>query len=296
MTTPSSWIRLHSDALDVAIDPEGAQLSVLRDAAGHDLLWHGDPAVWKGRAPILFPIVGALNGGHFRWQGQRLALPRHGFARERRFEVIRSDGHAALLRQTDDAATHARYPFAFELEVAFHLDGGRLTTIASVINSGDLPLPASLGFHPALRWPLPHGSARGEHHLEFEHDEPAPIRRLDAKGLLTRMPHPTPVQGRRLMLDDALFVDDVVIFDRFTSRSLVYGSNAGPRIRVEFPDATHLGLWTKPGAGFICIEPWRGVADPVGFEGSLDDKPGVFMVDPGGSGKLTMTIELLATS
>lgn len=296
MRTPSGWICLHSDALDVAIDPLGAQLSVLRDAAGQDLLWHGDAAVWKGRAPILFPIVGTLNGGHFRWQGQRFALPRHGFARERRFQVIRSDAHAALLRQTGDAATHAKYPFSFVLEVAFHLDGGRLTTIASVINSGDFALPASLGFHPALRWPLPQGSARGEHHLEFEHDEPAPMRRLDARGLLTPIPHPTPVQGRRLLLDDALFVDDVMIFDRFTSRSLVYGSNAGLRIRVEFPDATHLGLWTRPGAGFICIEPWRGVADPAGFAGGFGDKPGVFMVEPGGSQELTMTIELLAAA
>jgi len=290
--TPSGWISLHGDALDVAIDPQGAQLSVLRDAAGHDLLWNGDPSVWKGRAPILFPIVGALNGGHYRWHDQRFALPRHGFARDRRFEVVSSDPQAAVLRQTDDASTHAKYPFSFDLEVAFRLDGSRLTTTASVHNSGDFPLPASLGFHPALRWPLPGGSARSEHYLEFEQDEPAPIRRLDAQGLLTPALHPTPVQGRRLMLDDALFVDDVVIFDQFSSRSLVYASNSGPRVRVEFPDATHLGLWTKPGAGFLCIEPWRGVADPQDYTGEFDDKPGVFMVEPGGSESLTMTCEL----
>lgn len=288
--TPSGWISLHSDALDVAIDPQGAQLSQLRNAAGQDLLWNGDPSVWKGRAPILFPIVGALNGGHYRWRGQRFALPRHGFARDRRFDLVRSDTHAALLRQFDDGGTHTRYPFSFELDVAFALAGNCLSVIASVCNTGEFPLPASLGFHPALRWPLPHGAARADHFLEFEQDEPAPIRRLDSAGLLTPALHATPVRGRRLLLEDSLFVEDVVIFDHLASRGLTYGAGSGPRIKVEFPDATHLGLWTRPGAGFICIEPWRGVADPVGYTGEFSDKPGIFMVEPGRSERLTMTI------
>ncbi len=291
MTTPSGWICLHSDALDVAIDPQGAQLSMLRDAAGHDLLWNGDPAVWKGRAPILFPIVGAWNGGHYQWCRQRFALPRHGFARDRRFEVVSSSARAAVFRQSGDRTTHARYPFAFELDVAFEVAGARLTTVATVRNNGEIALPASLGFHPALRWPLPYGAARADHYLEFEQDEPAPVRRLDAAGLLTPTLHATPVRGRRLLLDDALFKDDVLIFDRFSSRSVTYGAPTGPRIRVEFPDATYLGLWTRPGAGFLCIEPWCGVADPVGFTGDFGDKPGLFMVAPGGSEKLTMVIE-----
>jgi galactose mutarotase-like enzyme len=155
-------------------------------------------------------------------------------------------------------------------------------------------LPASLGFHPGFPWPLPSGAARAAHFLEFEHDELAPIRRLDAQGLLTAARHATPIRGRRLLLDDALFRDDVIILDQFASRSLTYGADSGPRIRVEFPDATHLGLWTRPGAPFICIEPWRGVADPQGFDGELDRKPGIFLVPPGASEALTMHVEWLA--
>lgn len=295
-TTPSDWIVLKSDALSVVIDPQGAQLSELRDAAGRDLLWNGDPAVWKGRAPILFPIVGALNGGQFLWQGRHYALPRHGFARDRRCAVVKAATSEATFRQTDDAATRRVYPFTFELDVSFRMDGSRLTIAASVHNTGSKPLPSSLGFHPALRWPLPYGTARAAHYLEFEQDEAAPIRRLDGKGLLTPTPHPTPVRGKQLLLDDALFAEDVVIFDRLNSRSVTYGAATGARIRVEFPDAAYLGLWTKPGAGFICIEPWRGVADPVGFSGEFSAKPGVFTVMPGGSGQLTMTLELQAAA
>jgi galactose mutarotase-like enzyme len=169
-----------------------------------------------------------------------------------------------------------------------------LTIEASVRNTGNEPMPASLGFHPAFRWPLPYGAAREAHFIEFEVEEPSRIRRLNAAGLLTDERHATPVKGRRLLLQDALFKDDVVIFDQLKSRRLIYGAAKGPRIQVSFPNATHLGLWSKPGAGFVCIEPWRGVADPAGFEGSLNDKPGVFRVAQGARQSLLMRIEWLA--
>ncbi|MET0280209.1 MAG: aldose 1-epimerase family protein [Steroidobacteraceae bacterium] len=292
MSIPADWLSLHSNELTVSIDPQGAQLSVLRDQQGRDLLWDGDAAFWNGRAPILFPIVGALHDGHYQWQGQRYALPRHGFARGRRFEVLEHDDISARLRLCADPQTLVAYPFRFELEVSFRLAQGRLSVSASVHNPGDAPLPASLGFHPALRWPLPGAAARDAHYLEFEQDEPAPIRRLDQAGLLSGTPQATPVEGRRLALHDGLFAEDVIIFDQLASRALSYGSAAGPRLRMEFPDATHLGLWTKPGAGFLCIEPWRGVADPQGFSGTFDTKPGVFHVPPGGRSALTMHLTL----
>lgn len=292
---PSSadWIRLRNDSLTAEIDPQGAQLSMLRDPQGQDLLWHGDPAIWKGRAPILFPIVGALNGGHYRWRGQHHALGRHGFARDRRFALLRHTGSEAVFRLVDDEASRTVYPFAFELEVSYRVAGCRLTTEARVRNTGTTPLPASLGFHPGFLWPLPGGAPRAAHLLEFERPEAAPIRRLDAQGLLTAVRHATPIQGRRLQLDDALFEADVILLDQFASRSLTYGADQGPRLRVEYPDATHLGLWTKPGAPFLCIEPWRGVADPQDFKGELDAKPGMFLVPPGASEALTMHVEWL---
>lgn len=287
---PADWIRLHSKTFTAEIDPQGAQLSVLRDVTRRDLLWNGDATFWNGRAPILFPIVGALNDGHYAWKRERYPLSRHGFARGRRFEVIRHSAEEALFRQVADAGTLKVYPFPFELDVLFRLEANALAIEATVRNTGRETMPASLGFHPALRWPLPYGEARESHYLEFEHEEPGHIRRLDSQGLLTEQRHDTPVQGRRLMLTDALFADDVVIFDHLKSRRLTYGAAIGPRLEVSFPNSTHLGLWSKPGAGFVCIEPWRGVADPVNFQGSLNDKPGIFRVAPGASQSLRMRI------
>jgi galactose mutarotase-like enzyme len=290
--SPADWIQLSSDSLTAEIDPLGAQLSVLRDAAGNDLLWHGDPAVWGGRAPILFPIVGALNGGHYSWRRVRYPLPRHGFARGRRFELVRRSSHEALFRQVSDAKTMLIYPFHFELDVEFRIEGSALSIDATVRNTGRETMPASLGFHPAFRWPLPYGEPRDTHTIEFDFEEASRVRRLDAEGLLTDERYVTPVQGKHLRLHDALFKNDAVIFDHLKSRRVTYGGPTGRRLLVTFPNASHLGIWTKPGAGFVCIEPWRGVADPVAFNGSLNDKPGVLRVAPGASQGLRMRIEL----
>jgi len=289
----SPWITLRSDHLTVEVDPLGAQLSSLRDEAGRDLLWDGDPAVWAGRAPLLFPIVGALAGGRYRLGPSSYALARHGFARGKLFDVVESTGEQALFRLKADEATLAVYPFHFELDVRFALHGTTLSLSAEIRNLGGEELFASVGFHPAFRWPLPYGRPRASHFIEFADSEFAPIRRLDSQGLLRPERIETPVSERLLVLEDRLFQDDVIIFDGLRSRSLTYGADAGPRIRVSYPDAPYLGLWTKPLAAFICIEPWHGVADPVGFTGDFTAKPGVFAVAAGESMGTRMEVTLL---
>jgi galactose mutarotase-like enzyme len=288
-----AWMHIGSDQIEAEINPLGAQLSVLRDRGGHDLLWNGEPSVWAGRAPILFPIVGALADGHYHLDSNTYALPRHGFARGKPFKVVEATPASAVLRLKADDSTLAVYPFDFELDIGFQIGGSTLIVKAAVRNNGSQNMPASFGFHPAFRWPLPFGCSRPSHFIEFEMNEPAPIRRLNAQGLLTSRRLPTPIHLRRLALDDALFNDDAVIFDELRSRSVAYGAEQGPRIRVSFPDSPYLGVWTKPGANFICIEPWHGVADPEGFNGDFRDKPGVFNVAAGAALEFTTEIDLI---
>lgn len=287
------WVSLSSAELHVEVNPLGAQLSVFRDRSGRDLLWDGDPAVWTGRAPILFPTIGEVAGGSYRLGTQAYRLSRHGFARGKMFEVAAATASSATFRLTADETTLPIYPFQFELEAHFSVSGATLSVTTSVRNKGTGSMPASIGYHPGFRWPLPFGQPRSAHFIEFPSEEPAPIRRLDSHGLLTTERHPTPVAHRRLMLEDSLFEADVVIFDEFRSRSVTYGAAAGPRIQVSYPNAAYLGVWTKPGANFICIEPWRGIADPVGFSGDFTVKPGVFTVAPGEAQSLEMAITLL---
>jgi galactose mutarotase-like enzyme len=289
----SDWITIRSTGLSATINPLGAQLSVLRDAAGRNLQWQGDPAVWVGRAPLLFPIVGMLVAGQYRTGGRSYALSRHGFARGRRFALAESGPTNATFRLSADQETLSLYPFQFELDVDFAVEDASLAVTSWIRNRGEQDMPASLGYHPAFAWPLPYGENRAAHFIEFEDAEPAPIRRLDKDGLLLPQRFATPVQNRRLDLRDELFSADALVFDQLVSRSVTYGSEVGPRIAVSFPGVPYLGIWSKPGANFVCIEPWQGVTDPQGFNGELKDKPGTLIVPPGESVAVGMTITLL---
>jgi len=290
---PRPWVSISSGELTAEIDPRGAQLSCLRAEDGSQLLWNGDPSVWAGRAPLLFPIVGVLAGGVYRLGSKTYSLSRHGFARDKIFEVQNSSPFSAAFKLEPDESTYAVYPFQFELQVRYELSGATLSLTTAVRNLGAADMPASFGYHPGFRWPLPFGQPRAAHFIEFETDEPAAVRRIDAAGLLTPVRHATPIANRRLELTDAMFQEDVLIFDQIKSRSLSYGGNRGPRLRIDFPDAAYLGIWTRPGAGFICIEPWHGITDPEGFSGDFTQKPGVRVLKSGEAFFVKMDITLL---
>jgi galactose mutarotase-like enzyme len=272
-------VSIASTQLRASVSSIGAELQRLHTASGVELLWDGNPAVWAGRAPLLFPIVGQVKDDRITVGGRHYPLSRHGFARTSTFELVEALPSRCLWRLRSSDATRARYPFAFGLDVAYEVAGDRLTIGATVANESDTPMPASFGFHPAFRWPLQPGAPRERHEVRFEKPEPAPLRRL-ADGLLGEAVA-SPVQGDRLPLTDSLFVHDALIWDRLQSRSLTYGDPSGPTLRLAFPQMPHLGIWTKPGAGFVCLEPWQGFASPVGFDGELAEKPGIVRLAPG---------------
>lgn len=286
-------LTIASSELAVAVNPLGAELWSIRDADGRNLMTDADPAFWTGHAPLLFPIVGTLaNDTYHLRDGRRFALPRHGFARRRDFAAVEQTADRLVLRLEDDAETQAVYPFAFRLDMAFTVSGATLGITATVTNRDAAPLPFSLGFHPAFAWPLPYGAAKGAHRILFDRPEPAPIRRLDADGLLAPDPCPTPVDGRVLAVTEAMFEADAIIWDRLESRALEWGAPGHPGLRIAFPDMPCLGVWQKPGARYLCIEPWAGIADPAGFDGPLEDKPGIITLPPGEARSFRMDLTL----
>lgn len=286
-TASISPVSISNAALSAEIAPLGAELVRLRDRNGADLLWDGDPAVWNGRSPLLFPIVGEVARNRLNVAGKAYEIGRHGFARTSTFALVGSDTASCTWRLESSEVTWRQYPFDFRLDVNYRIEDATLRMEAEVANTGSVVMPASFGFHPALRWPLPYGKLRAVHEIVFERDEPAPIRR-PVDGLLSAALFPTPVRDRRLLLHDDLFEDGALVFDTLASRSVLYGD----AIKVDFPRMPHLGIWTKPGAGYVCIEPWQGHASPEDFDGELADKPGVIAITPGASQTFAMSISV----
>ncbi len=278
-----------SPELKATVSETGAQLVRLQDRDGGDLLWNGDPRVWAGHAPLLFPVVGSTRDDRILVDGKAYPMPRHGIARISRFELASTEPGRCQWHLASNDETLAHYPFPFSLDVSYEIAGCALQIRATVTNAGDRPMPVSFGFHPAFCWPLPYGQARSAHDIRFEKKEPLPVRRLE-HGLLGEARESSPVVEGRLALRDDLFEKDAVIFDQVQSRSVTYGAGSGPSIEVRFPEMPQLGLWSKAGADFICIEPWHGFASPVDFDDDLSKKPGMVMVQPASPKSFAMTI------
>lgn len=273
--------RMQSGNVEAEVSALGAELRSLRHC-GRDLLWEGGP-LWPRRAPLLFPIVGALKADTLRHGGQAFPLPKHGFARDRAFSWIERTPEGCTLELMDDEATRSAYPFAFRLRVQHWIEAGTLHTELTLTNPGETPLPASLGGHPAFRWPLAPGLPKAAHRVVFAEQEPAPIRRLNPMGLLDAALRPTPVRDRILDLQEGLFEADALIFDRLRSESVRFEAEGGPALDLRWEGFPHFGIWAKPepGPAFLCLEPWQGLASPADWDGDITDKPGGVVLAPG---------------
>jgi len=283
---------LSGGGLQAVVAEAGAELVSLRGPSGTEYLWQGDPAWWGRQAPILFPIVGRLEGDSLRHDGRVHQIGQHGFARDRAFNwVARAEEHCTL-RLSDDEESRVHYPFAFDLRVSFALGERGLDITYDVANPGEEILPFGIGAHPGIIWPLAPHIARDAHEIIFSDPETVPVRRVKG-ALLDPQPQPSPIKGRSLPLHDGLFENDAIILDPLASSSLVFTAPDGPRVEVGWEGFPHLGIWSRPGAPFLCIEPWQSYVAPAGLTGDFSDKPGLVILPPGGRRRFRHWIRIL---
>jgi galactose mutarotase-like enzyme len=276
--------------ITATIKPEGAELCSLRDGEGEELLWQAGPE-WPRHAPVLFPVVGKLAGDTLRHDGQAYRVTQHGFARDSLFTWVERAASRAVLRLEDSEDSRAAYPFPFRLELIYAADGSTLSVTTRVTNPGDSMLPCGIGAHPAFRWPLAAGVPQEAHLLEFDAQETGPA--LAVENALLGAEKPLPFDGRVLPLSPALFARDALVMPDVASRALRFVApgaegEVAKVLTISWDGFKDLGIWSKPGgAPFLCIEPWFGMASPVGWDGKITDKPGILLLPPGESRDFT---------
>lgn len=276
-------IVLQDGDLVAGIALRGAELRRL-SASGNDLLWSGDPTWWSYVAPILFPIIGKPTGGFLVYGGQKLALQPHGFARTSTFEVQELTTRYVRLTLSASALTWPLYPFNFVLQVEFRISEAQLLQTVVIRNEGAEPMPASFGFHPALRWPAgPGQSERQRHRLEFSMAQTGSWYRCRPAGQLETVDAPALLPVQTLALQDELFAEGALVIDPVTGSAVTVFDSRGALLELVWSDCSCLGLWSLPGAPFFCIEPWQGHPPPQGAHNALLDKPGSFCLASGES-------------
>ncbi|HEY5793672.1 MAG TPA: aldose 1-epimerase family protein [Bosea sp. (in: a-proteobacteria)] len=282
-------IRLGNDRLTIEIALLGAELQSVTDAKGRDWLWNGDAAIWAGRSPLLFPVIGKHPDGKALIDGKRYPIKSHGVARTSVFELIAQDDASCTLRLTDNDETRQAYPFAFALDMTYRLDGASLTMTASIANTGDTVMPFCFGYHPAFLWPLPESGAL-PHRIRLGNGASPAHLRLGPDGQRAPALHPSAFVDGVLTLDPALFVEDALIIPEGAGHHAWYGADGLPGVAVDFPTMPHLGIWTKPNGPYICIEPWHGLPSPSDPDEPLERRAGVILLAPDAARELPMTL------
>jgi len=278
-------IHLQNELLSAAVSETGAELQSLKLlSSGTEYLWQGDPAWWPSRAPLLFPIVGGLPGGAYTHEGKTYKIGNHGFARKRPFTVVEAGETHAVLRLVDTEETRQAYPFPFLLEVGFALEAQSLAITWTVTNPGAAPLPFAIGAHPGFNVPLSPGHTLSDYALRFEKKETLTRRFLNEENAACplAMDESVLADGDLIPLAPNLFDRGALVFSGQKSGRITLGSRTGKRsVSVQFSGFTHLGLWSKPGAPYVCIEPWFGIMGRETAPVELASREGMLRLDPG---------------
>ena len=286
---------LSRSALEDAVQTRGGELVSLR-RNGKEYIWGGDPAFWSGQNPILFPIVGSLKDGRVDIGGQTFSMSRHGFARHSEFTPVEQGGDFAVLELRESGETLERYPFPFSLRVRHQLLADGFSTAFTVENTGPSPLPFCIGAHTAFRCPLREGERFEDYRLVFDRREDASTLLLTPEGLVRGGAEEPMLSGGVLPLDYGIFRRlDTVIFRQLQSGSVsLVHRETGRGVKMDFSQFPIAAFWTKPGAPFLCLEPWQGCAASERETGRFQDKPFAVTLAPGEQKTLAYTVTLLS--
>jgi galactose mutarotase-like enzyme len=266
----------------------GAELFSLKSDHNKEYIWEGNPTFWGKHSPILFPIVGTLKNNSYSINNEKYQLNRHGFAREMEFELLEKTDDSATFSLVSTIETKKVYPFDFELQISYSLDGSKLNIDYKVINKSDLIMPFAIGAHPALALP---GNFE-EYSLEFQQDEILKYYLLE-EGLISNHTNELQLDKKQLGLNYKQFENDALVFKTLKSKSITILKNTNPFLKVNFSDFPNLGIWTVVNAPFLCIEPWFGYSDTTEEYDDFSKKEGIQLLKKRDTFESNYSIEIL---
>lgn len=280
-------ITLSNTKISASINTVGAELMKL-EKDNQNYIWTIDEAFWNKTSPILFPIVGRLKNDSYSINDKTYELPRHGFARNFEFEVANQTENTVVFLLTENSETLKNYPFQFELRLKYELIENSLKISYSVLNKSQDIMPFSIGAHPAFAIE----DSFSDYSLQFNEAEEFVSYELENEQFNNSF-RKIPSENGKINLDYALFEKDALVFKQLKSNKLTLSKKNQPYLSVEFKDFPYLGIWTKPNAPFLCIEPWCGLADNVNHNGNIYEKEGIQLLDNNAEFQKEINISIL---
>ncbi len=267
------YYKIENENLTCEINEMGAELHSLKSKSNNkEYIWQGNPDIWYGQAPILFPVIGQLNSDRYYLKGIEYHLPKHGFARKMLFENIFCEGNKAVFLLKNNSQTMKMFPFEFELYAEFVLEGNSVINTLTVKNKSVNKMYFSIGAHPAFNCKV--GDI-----IELETAETVCTERIDKTNMLIDQKFPCLDNESRIIITKEIFEPDALILSGLKSKKLkLKGEN---EIEFTFGDCPVLGIWAKPGAPYVCIEPWYGINDRHEPVDDISEKREIRALDAG---------------
>ncbi len=276
---------LENERFTVQVKDAGAELCSIYDKKNNrELIWKGDATWWNRHAPVLFPFVGACHEGTYLYKGNTYSMKQHGFARDMEFEFVGMEEDTIVHRLVSNEKTKENYPFDFTLEIRHTLMKEGVAVGWKVINEDKKQMLFTIGAHPAFMVPAKEGTLQKDYALTFDGQDALDYIQInDTEGTAIYK------DSFVLELDNGEYTIGEHLFDKGV---LVFENTQVEKVGFNFPDGSkyltihcegfpYTGIWTKPGAPFICLEPWYGRCDNDDFTGELSDKTGVQTLEAG---------------
>ena len=276
---------LENDRLKVEIDSFGAEVkSVINKNNVREYMWYGNPKYWGRTSPVLFPFVGSLKEKKYHWKGKEYAMGQHGFARDHEFQLVSQTEDEIWFQLESDQETLEKYPFPFVLKIGYQLQRGSETDDVKVTwkvyNPAGETMYFSIGAHPAFLCPV-HGfpkngkGCKTGYQLYFEGVDVIHHHGNDvAKGLALREDIEMPLKNGYVTITDDFFDRCTYMVEGNQTKRVGIADEEGKHVVDVCFDTPLFAIWSpeKKNAPFLCIEPWYGRCDAVGFEGDLSQR------------------------
>lgn len=286
---------ISNNHFQVDVLAKGTEISSIKSLkTGKEYMWNANPKIWGSHAPVLFPAIGSFKNGECQIDGKTYKIPKHGFIRHNESIVLKSQTNNELNFQLDySEQTLSIYPYKFQFNIIFKLVDNQLIVSHKVRNLDTQPMHFHLGGHPGFKCPINDGEVYEDYYLEFEQTENADTTLLSKNGLISDKTRPILVNTKILPLHKDLFNNDALIFKDLKSRKVSLKSHKSNQVlTVSFPDFNYLGIWAKPNAPFVCIEPWLGIADHDNTDGDFLKKDGLIALAEGNIFEAEYVIEI----
>ena len=247
---------LLNEQIKATFSTKGAELISL-EKNGKEQIWIGDPEVWPSHAPILFPICGGLKDDKYLYNGKEYTLQKHGYIRFTEFQVESKSENKIVFLHRFNEETLKQFPFEYELRIIYTLDGSSLRIDYSVKNLSKDEMYYSIGGHEGYYCP----EGIEDYSIIFEKPEMFDSTVLNG-NLLENFTINVGKNTCELPLKYEYFAVDALSFLDLKSRKVsLKNRKTGEERLLEFKDHDVFFVWTKPGAKYVCLEPWCGCPD-----------------------------------